>query len=45
MWAILILAGVGLWLFLAVRAMKYGKTGGCSGNCAHCANSCKQSEN
>lgn len=33
----LILALVGLWLGLALRACRRKKTGGCRGDCAGCA--------
>ena len=36
----LILIGLAVWLVLALRAIQKGKTGGCSGDCAHCGSSC-----
>ena len=31
-------------VFLAVRAIQKGKTGGCGGDCTHCAGSCAKPE-
>ena len=31
-------------VFFAVRAIQKGKTGGCGGDCTHCAGSCAKPE-
>ena len=31
-------------VFFAVRAIQKGKTGGCGGDCTHCAGSCVKPE-
>jgi len=33
----IIIAGVILWGAIALRAIKKGNTGGCSGNCSSCS--------
>jgi len=39
---ILLLLLVALGLFFALRAVKRGKTGSCSGDCMSCSKNCKK---
>lgn len=39
---VLLLAAIAGAAYLALRACKKGKTGGCSGDCAHCGKNCKK---